>query len=65
MEQQIDVVILSDRHVIDLTKPWHVAWWAKQFGVSEELLQAAVVLVGRRADVVCLYLHRQRKSRVH
>jgi hypothetical protein len=63
--EQTNLITLSDRYVIDMTKLWHVAWWAKQFGVSEELLQAAVGLVGRRADLVGLYLDQQMKSTVH
>ena len=30
--KQDNSVIGSEKYVIDLTKPWHVAWWAKQFG---------------------------------
>jgi hypothetical protein len=56
MEQQTNIMTFSNRYVIDLTKPWHVAWWANQFGVSEQRLQDAVALVGERADLVRLYL---------
>jgi len=24
-----------DNYTIDTNKPWHVGWWAEQFGVSE------------------------------
>ena len=48
--------VRSKGYVIDLAKPWHVAWWASQFGVSEEALLAATAEVGVRADMVALYL---------
>ena len=54
--------VLSERYVIDLSKPWHVAWWAKEFGVSEQLLCAAVVLIGEQAEAVRDYVQRQRKT---
>jgi hypothetical protein len=45
------------RHVIDPTKPWHVAWWAAKLGVSEESLLEAVCAVGDRARAVEFHLH--------
>ena len=56
--------MLPGRYVIDLTKPWHVAWWAEHFGVSEALLTAAVGVVGAHADVVRLFLDQQREQNV-
>jgi hypothetical protein len=55
-ERIVSNLILSEQYVVDLSKPWHVAWWAKEFGVSEQMLCAAVALVGDRAEVVQLYL---------
>jgi hypothetical protein len=46
------------RHVIDATKPWHVAWWAAELGVSEESLVDAVYAVGEQARAVELHLRR-------
>jgi len=46
------------RHVIDATKPWHVAWWAAELGVSEESLLEAVYAVGDQARAVELHLRR-------
>ena len=60
--EQTSTSILSDQYLIDLSKPWHVAWWAKEFGVSEQLLCAAVVLVGDQAEVVRDYVQRQGKT---
>ena len=62
MQQATTSTILSDRYVIDLSRPWHVAWWAKEFGVSEQLLCAAVVLIGEQAEAVRDYVQRQRKT---
>jgi hypothetical protein len=42
---------------------WVVAWWANQFGVSEEALLAAVAKVGVRADMVELYLDQHKTTR--
>jgi len=49
-------------YVIDLAKPWHVAWWANQFGTSEEALLAATAEVGVRADMVALYLEEHKAT---
>jgi hypothetical protein len=39
-------------YVIQIEKPWHVAWWAKYFGVSEDVLLDAVRRVGDQANAV-------------
>jgi hypothetical protein len=52
----------SRGYVIDLSKPWHVAWWANQFGISEKALLAATAEVGVRADVVALYLEEHKAT---
>jgi len=52
----------SKGYVIDLEKPWHVAWWANQFGISEEALLAATAQVGVRADMVALYLEEHKPT---
>jgi len=54
--EQTSTSVLSKEYVIDLSKPWHVAWWAKEFGVPESLLTEAVTHVGDHAEVVHLYL---------
>jgi uncharacterized protein DUF3606 len=59
MDQQTNITTLSDQYVVDLTKPWHVSWWSKQLGVSEERLQEAVAVMGQRAGLVRFYLDQQ------
>ena len=44
------------RYVIDASKPWHVAWWAVELGVSEGSLLKAVDLVGNQARAVEFHL---------
>jgi len=44
------------RYVIDVSKPWHVAWWAAEFGVSEGCLLDMVDIVGNQARAVEYYL---------
>jgi hypothetical protein len=44
------------RYVIDATKPWHVAWWAAEFDVSEDALLEAVDVVGNQARAVEYHL---------
>jgi hypothetical protein len=44
------------RYVIDITKPWHVAWWAAELGVSEDALLDIVDIVGNQARAVQYYL---------
>ena len=46
------------RHVIDATKPWHVAWWAAELGVSADSLLEAVYAVGDQARAVEFHLRR-------
>ena len=45
-------------YVIQVEKPWHVAWWAEYFGVSEEVLLDAVRQVGDQANAVEAFLGR-------
>ena len=54
--------IRSRGYVIDSGKPWHVAWWANQFGISEKTLLAATAEVGVRADMVALYLEEHKAT---
>jgi len=54
--------MLPDRYVIDLSKPWHVAWWAERFGVSEEMLHAAIASVGIHAEDVRVHLDGERRK---
>ena len=44
------------RYLIDITKHWHVAWWAVEFGVSEEALLDVIDIVGNQARAVEYYL---------
>jgi uncharacterized protein YcgI (DUF1989 family) len=44
------------RYVIDVTKPWHVAWWAAEFRVSEDSLLDIVDIVGNQARAVEYFL---------
>ena len=46
----------NKRYLIDMTKPWHVAWWAAEFGVSEDSLLKAVDRVGNQARAVEYHL---------
>ena len=43
-------------YVIQIGKPWHVAWWAEYFGVSEEVILDAVRKVGDQANAVEAFL---------
>jgi len=50
---------ISDRkqhYVIDASKPWHLAWWAEQFGVSEDELVEAMLVVGPDAGAVAEFI---------
>jgi hypothetical protein len=40
------------RYVIDVSKAWHVEWWAAKLGVSVEAVLDAVQQVGAEADAV-------------
>jgi Protein of unknown function (DUF3606) len=44
------------RYLIDVTKPWHVAWWAAELGVSEDSLLDIIDIVGNQALAVEYYL---------
>jgi hypothetical protein len=46
----------NKRYVIDITKPWHVAWWAAELGVSEQALLDVIDIVGNQARAVEYYL---------
>jgi hypothetical protein len=46
----------NKRYVIDITKHWHVAWWAAEFGVSDDALLDAIDIVGTQARAVERYL---------
>jgi Protein of unknown function (DUF3606) len=46
----------NKRYVIDITKPWHVAWWAAELGVSDEALLDIIDIVGNQAHAVEYYL---------
>jgi hypothetical protein len=47
----------SDKHyVIDPSKPWHVAWWANELGVSQDTLAEAIHRVGVDAEAVADFL---------
>ena len=49
--------LASDRrYVIDVTKQWHVAWWAAELGVPEDSLLEAVDVVGNQARAVEFHL---------
>ncbi len=47
---------LNPKYIIDVTKPFHVAWWAAIFGVNEQELIDAVNAVGMQATQVYRYL---------
>jgi hypothetical protein len=56
----------NERHyVIDASKPWHVAWWAKELGVSEDSLLEAIHRVGVEADAVEAYIGIRRAREQH
>jgi hypothetical protein len=44
------------QYVIDVTKSWHIVWWAATFGVTEDALLDAISLVGNESDAVEAYL---------
>jgi hypothetical protein len=49
--------LVSDkRYVIDASKPWHVAWWAAELGVSEDSLLETDYVVGNQARAVAYHL---------
>jgi hypothetical protein len=48
------------RYVIDVSKTWHIVWWAAVLGVSEAALLDAITLVGNQSDAVEAYLSTRR-----
>jgi Protein of unknown function (DUF3606) len=44
------------RYVIDVSKEWHVAWWAEKLGVSVEALLEVMERVGVEANAVEQFL---------
>ena len=50
--------ISGDKHhyVIDASKPWHLAWWAEQLGVSEDKLVDVMLVVGTDASAVAEFI---------
>jgi len=50
---------LSPRYIIDVTKPFHVSWWAVTLGVTEQDLVRAVNMVGTRAIDARYYLSQE------
>ena len=47
---------VDPRYVIDISKPWHVAFWAEALGVTDAEVIQAVEAVGENADQVARYL---------
>ncbi len=52
----MQTLAIHSRYAIDVTKPWHVAWWAEELGVSEDSLLDIVDIVGNQARAVEYYL---------
>ena len=52
-------------YIIDVSKSWHVTWWAAVLGVSEDALLDAVSLVGTNTDAVEAYLNIGRSREQH
>ena len=50
---------LSPNYIIDVSKPFHVRWWAATLGVTEQGLGRAVNAVGVRAIEVFCYLRQE------
>ena len=50
---------LSPEYVIEVSKPFHVSWWAATLGVTEQELVEAVSATGVRAVEVCRYLRKE------
>ena len=55
-------VRVPDYWRIDLTEPWQVRFWTREFGVTEEALRAALRDVGDHAGRVRDHLAAQRRS---
>jgi len=51
--------LLGHGYVIDVSKPFHIAWWAATLGVDQADLVRAVRAVGAKADEVYWHLSRQ------
>jgi hypothetical protein len=49
----------QDRTRINVEEPYEVRDWSERFGVTPELLRAAVQAVGTQADEVEAYLRRR------
>jgi predicted 3-demethylubiquinone-9 3-methyltransferase (glyoxalase superfamily) len=56
-----EIQMLLENFVIDSKKPTHLAWWADYFGVSEEVLLAAIAATGERAGAVRTYFEEQQR----
>ena len=50
---------LSPNYIIDVSKAFHVSWWAATLGATERDLIRAVNAVGVRAIEVCYYLRQE------
>lgn len=61
MSARIIELKLSPKYVIDVSKPFHVSWWAATLGVTEEEVIEAVTSSGARAIDAFRYLCRERK----
>jgi hypothetical protein len=55
----------NNQYVIDVSKSWHIAWWAAELGVPQSWLVEAVVVVGNQARDVEEYLslHKAQRAR--
>ena len=49
----------SPNYIIDVSKPFHVSWWAATLGATEQDLIRAVNAVGARAIEVSYYLRQE------
>ena len=55
----------QDHWRVNLTEPWEVFFWSREFGCSEGELRSAVHAVGERAGAVREYIadqHQQHRS---
>jgi hypothetical protein len=53
------------RYLIDLSKTWHITWWATVLGVSEDALLDAITLVGNESGAVEEYLGNRKAHEEH
>jgi len=51
--------LLGHGYVIDVSKPFHIAWWTATLGVDQADLVRAVRAVGAKVDEVYWYLSRK------